>query len=144
LIYIDSNVFVYSALDRKSKGQKARAILSNVQLGKLSGGTSAITFDELVWAVREVKGENESVLAGELFLNTPHLDILEVGQGILKGSLDIMRTHHLRPRDSIHAASALNFSAEYIVSEDRDYDTIASIIPRKSIAEVSASFAPTK
>jgi predicted nucleic acid-binding protein len=116
---------------------RARAILNGIQLGKLSGGTSSITFDELVWAVRQVKGEDESVLAGELFLNTPHLVILEVGHEILKASLDIIRKHHLRPRDSIHAASALNASAECLVSEDRDYDALASLIPRKSIADVS-------
>jgi uncharacterized protein len=144
LIYLDSNIFVYSALDRKSTGQKARTILNNVQLGRIEAGTSVITFDELVWAVRQVKGDDESVLAGEIFLNTPHLQILELGHGTLLASLVLLRTHHLRPRDSIHVATALSASAEFIVSDDRDLDAAANEILRKSIAELSASLASKK
>ena len=139
MIYLDSNVFVYSALDRKSIGQKARTILNNVQLGRVAAGTSALTFDELVWAVKQVKGENESILAGELFLNTPHLEILKLEQEILGVAVAVMRKHHLRSRDAVHAASALGVSAECIVSEDHDYDALSAEIRRKSIAEVSSS-----
>jgi predicted nucleic acid-binding protein len=137
LIYLDANVFVYSALDKKAIGNNARAIVRDIQLGKLAAGTSALTFDELVWAVRKQRGEQAGALAGEVFLNTPHLVILDVRHEVLLASLALIKIYHFQPRDAVHAATALGSSAEYIVSEDRDYDVLATKIRRKQILDVS-------
>jgi uncharacterized protein len=137
LIYLDANVFVYAALNRKTIGDKARSIIREVQRGKFVAVTSALSFDELVWAVKKQRGETEGALAGEVFLGMPRLTILDVKQELLSSALQLVRAYHLHPRDSIHAASALSTGADYIVSEDRDYDALEAEIRRKPILGVS-------
>ena len=52
MIYIDASVFVFAALNTKNAGDEARSLLRDVQTGKLEATSSALTFDELVWAVK--------------------------------------------------------------------------------------------
>lgn len=134
MIYLDANVFVYSALNRKVLGEKSRSIIREVQQGKISAASSALSFDELVWAVKKQRGETEAIEAGQIILNTPGLAILDVNQDILNSALGLLKRYHFNPRDSIHAASAIHAGAEFIVSEDPDFDTLMEI-RRKSILQ---------
>lgn len=127
LIYLDANVFIYASLDRKSLGERSRSIIREIQEGKILASSSAVSFDEIVWAVRKVKGDALSVEAGEIFLSMPGLAILDVNQTLLSSSLDLIKRYHLKPRDSVHAASAIDSGAEFIVTEDPDFDAITQI-----------------
>jgi predicted nucleic acid-binding protein len=138
VIYLDANVFVYAALNRKALGERSRSIIGGVQTGKIIAVTSALSFDELVWAVRKQRGESDGISAGEIFLNMQSLEIMEVRQDLLSSALSLVKKYHLNPRDAIHAASALNAKVEYIVSEDPDFDSLALVIKRKSILQTPA------
>lgn len=135
---MDANVFIYSSLNRKALGDKSRSIIRDVQTGKMSALTSALTFDELIWAVKKERGEGAGLRAGEVFLSIEGLVISDVKQDTLNSALALLREYHLNPRDSIHAASALNSKAEYLVSEDSDFDSIGEI-KRKSILQIATS-----
>lgn len=89
--------------------------------------SSALSFDEVVWAVRKQRGETESINAGQAFLNISGLKILDVDHVVLTSSIGLMKRYHMNPRDSIHAASAIGVSAEIIVSEDPDFDSLSEI-----------------
>ncbi|HXQ91912.1 MAG TPA: type II toxin-antitoxin system VapC family toxin [Nitrososphaerales archaeon] len=138
MIYLDANVFIYSSLNRKALGDKSRSIIKDIQNGKMLAATSALSFDELVWAVKKHRSDPEGVIAGEVFLNIPGLTILDVKQDMLNFALKLIKKYHINPRDSIHAASALDAKAEYIVSEDRDFDLLTEI-KRKPILQVLTS-----
>lgn len=69
--YLDSNVFIYAALNQEDIGDRARSLLKEVQEGKQPASTSALTFDELVWAVKKHRDLEEAVIAGEAFLGLP-------------------------------------------------------------------------
>jgi predicted nucleic acid-binding protein len=135
VIYLDANVFVYAALNRKALGERSRSIIGEVQKEKIMAVTSALSFDELVWAVRKQRGESDGISAGEIFLNMPRLEIMDVRLDLLSSALNLLKKYHLNPRDAIHAASALNANVEYIVSEDPDFDSLSSIIKRKPILQ---------
>lgn len=132
LIYLDANTFVYASLNRGSLGEKSRSILGEVQGGKVSAASSALSFDEVVWAVKKQRGEPDGVAAGQAMLNIVGLSILSVNQVVLSSAIDLMKKYHLSPRDSIHVASAIGAGAEFIVSEDADFDALTEI-RRKSI-----------
>ncbi len=53
MLYIDSNVFLYAVLNQERIGTRARALLDEVQHGKESAYSSALTFDEIVWVVKQ-------------------------------------------------------------------------------------------
>jgi len=127
LIYLDANVFILANLDTGRRGDSARSLLKDVQSGKLEAVSSALSFDELVWAVKKNRTPEDSVLAGEAFLNMPRLKLGAVNGDLLASALAIMRRYRLDPRDSIHAATALNEGAEIIVSVDKHFDKVGEI-----------------
>ena len=139
MIYLDANVFVYSSLNRKALGDKSRLIVSEVQRGKMFAATSALSFDELVWAVKRQRNESDGAAAGEVLLNMPGLTILDIKLDTLSSALGLLKMYHLNPRDSIHAASALIAKAEYIVSEDPDFDVLTTEIKRRPIMQITTS-----
>jgi len=127
LIYLDANVFILANLDTGRRGDSARSRLKDVQSGRLEAVSSALSFDELVWAVKKNRTSEDSVLAGEAFLNMPRLKLGAVNGDLLASALAIMRRYRLDPRDSIHAATALNEGAEIIVSVDKHFDRVREI-----------------
>lgn len=120
-------MFVVANLDIETLGNDARSILKSVQSGELEAASSALSFDELVWAVKRNRSPEDSMTAGEAFLNMPRLRLVPVNGDLLASTLGVMRKYHLDPRDSIHVASALAEGAETIVSEDKHFDRVKQI-----------------
>jgi len=127
LIYIDANLFVYAAVSRNEIGEKARKIIVEIQQGNIGAASSALTFDELIWAVGKLNGRPAGLVAGEIFLNMPGLIIADVNSVILGSALGLMKKYQLNPRDSVHAATAIHVKADYILSQDRDFDRLGQI-----------------
>jgi len=127
MLYIDSNVFIYAALNTEEIGEKARALLLKVQQGEEQASSSALTFDELVWAVKKYRTVEDAINAGEVFLNFPNLRLTLVNGELLASALNLIRKYRLDPRDSIHAATAILERAEAIVSTDTHFDKIKEI-----------------
>ncbi len=134
MIYIDANVFIFAALNTERMGDAARALLRKVQEGKLEAASSALSFDELVWAVKRSRTADDAITSGHAFLDMPGLKLVNVDSDLLAKSLAVMRGYRLDPRDSIHAASAMKEDAEAIVSTDRHFDRVKEIKRRDIIS----------
>ena len=132
MLYIDSNVFLYATLSQERIGARARALLQQVQRGKENAYSSALTFDEIVWVVKQHRRMEDAVAAGEAFLNFPNLRLIPVDGDLLTQALEIIKRYELDPRDSIHAASAISENVETIISTDQHFDRIGGL-HRKSI-----------
>jgi predicted nucleic acid-binding protein len=127
VLYIDSNVFVYAALNTEELGDRARLLLSRVQQGKEQAVTSALAFDELVWAVKKHRSIEDAVSAGEAFLNFPNLKLVVVNGDLLVSALNLIKKYRLDPRDAIHAATAVMEKAKTLVSTDSHFDRIKEL-----------------
>ncbi len=127
--YLDSNIFIYAAVLEKSdrKSHKSRDILVKMAEGKFEGATSALTWDELVWAVKRISGKGDSVEEGAKFLEIGNLKVLNVDEAVLRYAQDIMARYGLNPRDSIHAACAVKNNITDFVSFDSDFDAVNEI-----------------
>lgn len=127
MLYLDSNVFLYAALNNEEIGNKARNLLKKVQLGKERACSSALTFDEMVWVVKKYRSLRDAIIAGEAFLNFPNLKLVTVNGDLLALALSLIRKYSLDQRDSIHAASALSNKVKTIVSTDEHFDKIVEL-----------------
>lgn len=127
MIYLDANVFIYAALNLEEVGDRARTLLREIQQGKMLAFSSALTFDELVWAVKRHRRLEDAIVAGEAFLSINGLKLVDVNGDLLSLALGLMRKYRLDPRDSIHAASAISENAEMIVSTDKHFDKVKEI-----------------
>ena len=126
MLYLDSNVFVYAAINTKDLGENARELLQKIQQGEMQAKTSALTFDEVFWAVKkfDLDAAFEACYA---LLNFPNLDIVPVDRELVVFALQLIKEHHLAPRDAIHAATAIVGKADALVSTDAHFDKIEEL-----------------
>jgi len=124
MLYLDSNVFIYAALNTEEIGKRARVLLRKVQQGEEQASSSTLTFDELVWAVKKHRSIEDAINAGEAFLNFPNMKLTAVDGELLALALKLIKKYKLDPRDSIHAATAILEKANLIVSTDPHFDKI--------------------
>lgn len=127
MIYLDTNLFVYAAINEGEKGELSRKILTLIATGKIVGYTSLITWDEIFWVIKKERNQEIAVKEGENFLSFPKLNFLEVNQEIISLSQHFVSQYNLGPRDAIHAASALMNGIKEIVSDDADFDRVNEI-----------------
>jgi len=127
MLYLDSSVFIYAALNTEEIGNRARNLLLKVQREEEKAFSSALTFDELVWAVKKYRTLEDAIIAGEAFLNLRGLNLIPVNGDLLASALEMIRKYGLDPRDSIHAASAISHKVETIVSMDEHFDKIKEL-----------------
>ncbi len=129
MLYVDSNVFIYPAIydpgDERAK--RSRDLLLKIASGEVEASTSLLTWDEVVWVVRKLAGVEASVRQGALLLNFPHLRFLSVTESTVLRARMIMEEYGLKPRGSLHAASALESGIRIVASYDEDFDRIRGI-----------------
>jgi hypothetical protein len=126
MIYLDSNVFIYSAINTQEPGEKARSLLQRIQQGDEKAETSALTFDEVFWAIKKLDFE-AALEACQALLNFPNLEIISADREIALSALQIIKEYHLASRDAIHAATAIAAKAESVISTDTHFDKIKEL-----------------
>ena len=132
VLYLDASILIFAALNTEEIGEKAVALLSNIQSGGERAVTSALTFDEVFWEVKRNRGLEKAIETAEAMLNFPNLTIVSVDREFVSSALGIIRKYHLALRDAIHTATALAEKVDFIVSTDNHFDEIVEL-KRKSI-----------
>ena len=132
MIYIDANIFILAITNSGIYGETARIFLKSLR--KEKAATSTLTFDEIVWKVLQIKGFDAAMSVANNLIKMENLTWLDVNLSVLSKSTNLMKSYGLFPRDSIHAACALNNNIFTILSEDKDFDEIKDL-KRKSIKD---------
>ncbi|HLD84945.1 MAG TPA: type II toxin-antitoxin system VapC family toxin [archaeon] len=128
MIYLDANIFIYPILSQDlEKSMICKKILIKVADGKLAAITSSLTWDEVVWTTRRYLGIADSIEESKKFIEFPNLRFMEINESVLAVANRFLEQHKLKPRDSIHAATAVINMAEEIISDDHDFDSIKGI-----------------
>jgi predicted nucleic acid-binding protein len=126
VFYLDANIFIYSTINTQELGEKARAILQNIQQGEETAITSALTFDEVFWAIKKYSLEL-AFEACEALLNFPNLEIIPTDRELALSALQLIREYHLAQRDALHAATAIAEKADYIVTTDAHFGKVKEL-----------------
>jgi predicted nucleic acid-binding protein len=126
VLYLDTNIFIYATINTQDLGEKARSLLQKIQQGEEKAETSALTFDEVFWAVKKHNLEL-AFEACQALLNFPNLEIIPADRELAFSALQLIREYHLAPRDAIHAATAIAEKADCVVSIDADFDRVKGL-----------------
>lgn len=126
MLYLDSNVFIYAAINTEEIGQKARVLLQKIQEGEEQAATSALTFDEVFWSIKKRKPEL-AIETSYALLNFPNMEIIPADRKLALSALRIIDEYNLAPRDALHAATAIAAKADYIVSTDPHFDKLKEL-----------------
>lgn len=129
MVYVDANVFVTPMVYPTTwKDVKAcKAFLKRVARGGVEATTCALTWDEVVWAVRRTIDPQAGLRGGRMFLEFPELQIVPVTSAIVERAQDLAEREGLKPRDAIHAATALEAGETVVVSMDPDFDGVQGL-----------------
>lgn len=129
MTYLDANVFIFPIIYDVSmkEASVSKDILLKISEGTLEAATSSLTWDEVTWIVRKTLGTEYAEKEGKKFLEFPNLKILTVNEEIIKEAQRIMKSHQLKPRDSIHAACAIKNNIKEIISDDPDFDKVSEL-----------------
>jgi len=131
MIYLDANIFLYPLISEDEKSEKCRRIISEVVENKVEGCTSVLTWDEVLYTLIKEKGREEAVIEVKLFLSIPNLSFINVDSHIIMHAQSLVEDFSLKPRDAIHAATAIINKCTEIISDDSDFDKINNLIRRR-------------
>lgn len=126
MVYVDSNILLYPLLyDPKAveEAGEAKAFLLKVARGEVEAYTSTLTWDEVVWVVRRLVGAAPSIEAGRKLLRL-RIGLLGVRASTIHRAQILMERYELRPRDAIHAATAIENDVSSFVSFDEGFDVV--------------------
>ena len=127
MIYLDANVFVYSAINNGELGERSRVLLRKVAKNEISACTSVLTCDEVVYAIRKKAGAEISAIEGGKLIRFNGLKWFKSDENILLMAQEIIETKNLKPRDAIHAATAILNGCKEIISDDSDFDKVKEL-----------------
>lgn len=129
-VYVDSNVFIYPAIydpEAIPESARARARLLEIVSGSIQAYTSALTWDEVTWTIRRLFGSEKAAAQGASFLRLPNLRLLRADIRVVSRAQSIVEDFDLKPRDAIHAATAIENGIEKILSYDEDFQAIPDL-----------------
>ncbi len=114
---LDSNIFSYQFHQDPNFGPLTKSIFDDLSADKLQAITSTITLIEIL-SVKTSLAKIKQLK--ELFLRTPNLTILDVGQDIAMEAAKIRRKYGFRTPDAIQLATAkLSRAKAYITNDER-------------------------
>ena len=72
MIYLDTNIFIYAALDKGEKANSCKKILEEVALKKIIAFTSVLTWDEVVYSLKK---DNDGFLFAKKSTGEVHVSL---------------------------------------------------------------------
>ncbi|MFW5946108.1 MAG: type II toxin-antitoxin system VapC family toxin [Candidatus Natronoplasma sp.] len=130
-MYIDSNIFIYSAVDKNQLGENCRNIVEKIENGSLNAASSYLMLDEVLWILQKNIGKEDALESTKMFLSLP-IKWIDVKRDIMYQSLELYDSTDLTPRDAIHMASMKKEKLTVLLSEDDDFDDIEGIERRSA------------
>jgi len=125
--YIDSNIFINSVLYDDEKAERCKEIALRISNREIFAITSVLTWDELVYAIRKNLRREIAIIEGEKFLRFPNLIFIDANKNIISMAQKLIKRYNLKPRDAIHAATAISQGCQEIISEDSDFDRVEEL-----------------
>jgi len=127
MIYLDSNIFIYAATNDEEKGDASRELLNKIINGKEKGFTCALTWDEVVHSIWKLRGKEKAIIEGKKMLELTSIVWFKISKENINKAQDLMEEYNLKPRDAIHAATAIINNITQFATDDPDFDQIKEL-----------------
>lgn len=123
--YVDTNIFVYSALAHPVYGKSCKQIVDDVQNGEIQAYCGFLVPVELLGSLAEIDVKRAAV-AVAAFFSLP-LEMIDIDQHIVRDAVSITLESGVS-YDSIHAACMKRRDLDTIITEDvKDWSRIKNI-----------------
>lgn len=125
--YLDSGIWVTPLLANQPKGviDACLAWQRRCASGEIAGVAASLVWDEVTYVAGRRRGLPfdfaAAAHAGALWRALPGLTVVEVGAEVLELAQTLLQRHRLKPRDCVHAATALLSAEGRLVTLDGDF-----------------------
>jgi len=125
-LYIDSNVFIFAAINKDKKGEDCRNIIDLINKNKINCAASYLVIDEVIWILKKHVGKKNSIKITKAILSLP-IKWIDIDKSVILNMIHILEKTNLDTRDAIHLASMFKLGLSSIISEDIDFDKLEKI-----------------
>lgn len=113
--YIDTNIFVYSALAHPVYGKSCKQIIDDIQNEKIEAFCGFLVPLELLGSIARIDPER-AAMAVDAFFSLP-INMVQIDERVLENAAILTRQSGVS-YDSIHAACMLSKGMDTIITED--------------------------
>ena len=125
-MYIDSNIFIFAAINQDEQGERCRNIIKLIEEEKISCAASYLMIDEVIWVLKKKIGKKDAITIIKAILSLP-IKWLSIDESSIIRMVSILENTNIDPRDALHIACMLNNGLSTILSEDKDFDRIKNV-----------------
>lgn len=126
-VFIDTNVFIYALGGEHEYREPCRAILAGMRNRRLHVESGVEMVQEFVHLRARARCPADAVTQARRVMAACHR-VHDFTRRELDVALELLGAHPtLRPRDAVHAATALNHGIDAVLSADRHFDVIPEI-----------------
>ena len=126
ILYIDSNIFIFAAINQDEYGEKCRRIIELIEENRISCAASYLIIDEVIWVLKKKIGKKDAIKITRAILSLP-IKWLNIDEPSIMRMINIIENTDIDPRDALHVACMMNNGLSTILSEDKDFDRIKNI-----------------
>lgn len=119
--YLDANIIIYALLDETNKGITSKNLLSSGEFI-----TNTLTIDEVAFICLEKRKKEDALRLIREITSAPNIIFKQFSQEDFEEFFNLIEIG-LKPRDAIHAATAIKSGCKIIYSEDKDFDAIKAL-----------------
>lgn len=126
-IALDTNLFIYVFKQHSEFGEKAKAILEEIENGFIDAITSSVSLTEIL-----VKPIREGNLTLEkqyklLFSHFPNLSILPIDNVVAEHAAYLRGKYNIKTSDALIVATALVANADLFITNDQRLEVVKEI-----------------
>jgi len=125
-LYVDSNIFIFAAMDEGRLGENCREIIRLIHSKSISFLASFLVVDEVIWVLKKNIGKEDAIRITKALLSMP-MKWITIQRSVIIRMVDIHENTELDPRDALHISSMKESGISIIVSEDEDFDMVDGI-----------------
>ncbi len=125
-MYLDSNIFIFAAIDDGKLGQDCRNIIRLINEKKISCAASFIVIDEVIWILKKKVGKDDAIKIVKAMLSMP-IKWISLDRSVIIEMLEIYEITELDPRGAIHFTSMKGSGLSIMVSEDKDFENVEGL-----------------
>lgn len=126
-IALDTNLFIYVFEQHSEFGEKAKAILEQVENGFVSAVASSVSLTEIL--VKPIREGNLSLEKQYklIFSHFPHLTILPIDNLVAERAAYLRGKYSIKTPDALIVATALVANADLFITNDQRLECIKEI-----------------
>ncbi|MBI4599297.1 type II toxin-antitoxin system VapC family toxin [Candidatus Uhrbacteria bacterium] len=123
--FLDTSVIMYAAGAEHAYKKPCVLILEKIERNLIDALTSTEVIQEIIYRFAHIGEKQKGIELSRVIMS--FVPLVGVDESAIQSALDLFERYDVDARDALHAAVALQFGTNAILSSDKHFDTIEEI-----------------